>query len=477
LRRQSVISAAVTTITRTITIAAGVFAPGHVGELTRIVPFELVDGVLEETGAREKRLRLLPSRVGIYFVLAMCLFPRPGYLGIWAKLTAALGGLGLASPSAKALRELRRRIGIAPLKALFETLAGPLGQARTPGARFGRYRTVAFDGCRSLKVPDTRRNRGWLGKMKASLGETGYPVIQLMTLVETGTRALIGAVFGTTATGELDWARKLLHLLDETMLVLMDRGFDAGDFLREVAATKAQFLVRLRSVRRPPVLRHLPDGSFISLIGGVKVRIIEASVTVTCHDGTTYGGVYRLAATLLDHRAYPAEALIALYHERWEHEITYLALRHTLLQGRVLRSGDPAGLEQEMWALLVLYQALRTAITDAVQTVPGTDPDRASYQIAAGTAQDLVTGARNLTGPNGDLAGDIGRAVLANLHGPRRPRVCARRVKSPLSRWNKHPAGKPRTSQRIATITTQVHAGNTSTATRRRQSLTQAAGP
>jgi Insertion element 4 transposase N-terminal/Transposase DDE domain len=477
LRPQSAISAAVTTITTTITVAAGVFAPGHVGELTRVVPFELIDAVLEETGARERRLRLLPSRVGVYFVLAMCLFPRPGYLGIWAKLTAALGGLGLASPSAKALRELRRRIGIAPLKALFETLAGPLGQRCTPGARFGRYRTVAFDGCKSLKVPDTRRNRSWLGKMKASLGETGYPVIQLMTLVETGTRALAGAVFGTTATGELDWARKLLHLLDATMLVLMDRGFDAGDFLAEVAATKAQFLVRLRSVRRPPVLAHLPDGSFISLIGGVKVRIIEASVTVTCHDGTTYGGVYRFATTLLDHRAYPAPALIALYHERWEHEITYLALRHTLLQGRVLRSGDPAGLEQEMWALLALYQALRTAITDAVATVPGTDPDRASYQIAVETAQDLVTGARNLTGEDGDLAGDIGRAVLANLHGPRRPRVCARRVKSPLSRWNKHPAGKPRTSQRITTITTRLHARNTPTATRRPECVTTASGP
>jgi Insertion element 4 transposase N-terminal len=245
LRPQSVISAALTTITTAVTVAAGVFGPGHVGELTRIVPFELVEAVLEETGAREKRLRLLPSRVGVYVVLAMCLFPRPGHLGIWAKLTAALGGLGLASPSAKALRELRRRIGIAPLKALFEMLAGPLGQPRTPGVMFGRYRTVAFDGCKSLKVPDTVRNRGWLGKMKASLGETGYPVIQLMTLCETGTRALTGAVFGATGTGEQDWARQLLGLLDATMLVLMDRGSDAAGFLAEVAATKAQFLVRL----------------------------------------------------------------------------------------------------------------------------------------------------------------------------------------------------------------------------------------
>jgi Insertion element 4 transposase N-terminal/Transposase DDE domain len=477
LRVQSAISTAVTTITKTITVAAGVFAPGHLGELTRIVPFELADGVLDEAGARERRLRLLPSRVGVYFVLALGLFPGSGYLRVWAELTAALDGLGLAVPSARALRDLRRRIGIAPVKVLFEVLAGPLGQPRTPGVMFGRYRTVAFDGCKSLKVPDTPRNRSWLGKMKASLGETGYPVIQLMTLVETGTRALAGAVFGTTADGELDWARKLLHLLDARMLVLMDRGFDAGEFLAEVAATRAQFLVRLTSTRRPPVLARLPDGSVLSLIGGVKVRIITASVTVTCHDGTSYGDSYRLATTLLDHRAYPAGALIRLYHERWEHEITYLALRHTLLQGRVLRSGDPAGLRQEMWALLALYQALRIAITDAIQTVPGTDPDRASYQIAIHTAQMLVTGARNIVTGAADLAGGIGRAVLASLHPPRRPRVCARRVKSPLSRWNKHPPGKPRTNLKITSVTTAVSRYRDEKKTRRRRSLTPAPGP
>ena len=474
---QSAISAAVTTITKTITVAAGVFAPGHLGELTQVVPFELADGVLSDARAAGRRLRMLPSRAGLYFVLALGLFPQAGYLGVWGKLTAALDGLGLAVPSAKALRDLRRRVGAAPVRALFEALAGPLAWPRTPGVCFGRYRTVAFDGCKSLKVPDTGRNRAWLGKMNAALGETGYPVIQLMTLVETGTRALIGAAFGSAADGEVTWARRLLHLLDATMLVLLDRGFDAGEFLREVAATKAQFLVRLTSVRRPPVIGRLPDESVLSVIGGVKVRIIEAAVTVTCHDGTRYGGTYRLATTLLDHRAYPAAALIRLYHERWEHEITYLALRHTLLQGRVLRSEDPAGLEQEMWALLALYQALRIAVTDAVQTLPGTDPDRASYQIAVETAQATVTQARNILPSTADLVGSIGRAVLANLHPPRRPRVCARRVKSPLSRWNKHPAGKPRTCQRITKITAEVRAGDPSPATRRRKCVTTVSGP
>ena len=477
MRSQSAIRAAVTTVTTTITIAAGVFAPGHVGELTRIVPFELVDAVLEETGARERRLRLLPSRVGVYFVLAMCLFPQPGYQGVWCKLTAGLRVLGLTVPSGKALRDLRRRIGSSPVKRLFEILAGPLGQPRTPGIMFGRYRTVSFDGCKSIKVPDTAKNRAWLGKQNASNGETGYPALALMTLVETGTRALLGAVFGPVGDGETGQARELLPLLDKTMLLLMDRGFDGGQFLAAVAATKAQFLVRLTSTRRLPVLRHLPDGSFLSVIGGVKVRIITAAVTVTCHDGTTYGGVYRLATTLLDHRAYPADPLMTLYHERWEHEVTYLALRHTLLQGRVLRSGDSAGIEQETWALLALYQALRTAVTDAVQSVPGTDPDRASYQIAVETAQNLLTTAQNITDPGGDLTGDIGRAVLAGLHGPRRPRVCARKVKSPLSRWNKHPDGKPRATYRITGITAHVDARHHQPATRRRKSVTTAKGP
>jgi hypothetical protein len=198
--------------------------------------------------------------------------------------------------------------------------------------------------------------------------------------------------------------------------------------------------LRARCGARPARGRRLRHPRlFLSLIGGVKVRIITAEVTVTCHDGTTYGGSYRLAATLTDHRAWPAEALIALYHERWQHEITYLALRHTLLAGRVLRSRDPEGLKQEMWALLALYQALRIAITDAIVTVPVTDPDRASYQIAVDTAQAMVAQARGVVTGTADLAGGIGRAVLASLQPPRRPRVCARRVKSPLSRWNKHP--------------------------------------
>ena len=107
---------------------------------------------------------------------------------MWAKLIAGLDAGLRVSVSGKTLRDLRRRVGAAPLRALFEVLAGPVAQPTTPGVRYGRYRTVAFDGCVSIKAPDTGRNRSWLGKMRATNGVTGYPVVELTTLVETGTR-------------------------------------------------------------------------------------------------------------------------------------------------------------------------------------------------------------------------------------------------------------------------------------------------
>jgi hypothetical protein len=291
--------------------------------------------------------------------------------------------------------------------------------------------------------------------MKAALGVTGYPAVELMTLVETGTRALIGAVFGPPATGETDYARQLLHLLTPGMLVLADRGFDAGPFLAEVAA-RAQFLVRLGSRRRMPVMARLDDGSFLSRIGELTVRVIEAHVTVTCADGTTWTGSYRLATTLLEHRRYPAMTLIRLYHERWEHEVAYLALRHTLLAGRVLRSGDPPGLEQEIWALLVLYQALRRAMVTAAETVPGTDPGRASFTIALETARETLIQAAGVVTDGTDLTGRIGRAVLDGLLEPRRPRVSVRKIKSPLSRWNKADPHRPQHSTPVTSLAVTV---------------------
>jgi Insertion element 4 transposase N-terminal len=309
LRTQS----ATTTITRAVTVAAGMFAPGHLGELTQYLPFELVDDALEQTKTVQRRLRDLPSRVGVYFLLALGMYPRLGYARVWAKLTAGLAGMAVPCPSEKALRDLRRRLGPAPLKALFEVAAGPLAQPGTPGARFAGLRTVAFDGCNSLKVPDTSRNRWWLGRIRYRMGFAGYPTLRLMALAETGTRGLLGAALGSAADrDEATAARRLLPLLRPGMLILLDRAFDANAFLGEVAATGAMLLARAKSTRHPSVLGHLPDGSYLSYLDGLQVRIIEATLTMTGADGSRVRDGYRLITTLMDHRRFPSAAVVRL---------------------------------------------------------------------------------------------------------------------------------------------------------------------
>jgi len=232
---------------------------------------------------------------------------------LWDKLTAGLAGAPcLPKPSEKALRDVRRRLGPAPLKALFEVVAGPLAQPRTPGAG-----TVAFDGLNSLKIPDTDRNRPWAGKIRHRLGLAGYPALWVMALAETGTRGLLGATLGSAADrDETGLARRLLPLLGPGMLVLLDRAFDSNAFLAQVAAIGAVPLARAMSTRKPLVLAHLPDGSYLSCLDRLHVRIIEAEIAMTGADGTCIADSYRLITTLADHRAYPADALIRLYHER-----------------------------------------------------------------------------------------------------------------------------------------------------------------
>ena len=462
------LQSAISTFTRSITVAEGVFAPGHLGELTRYLPFELVDAVLAETGRVEQRLRALPSRVGVYLVLALGLFP-VSLPGVWGKLTAGLAGLpglALADPSEKALRDLRRRVGVAPLKALFEVVAGPLAQPGTSGVRYRHLRTVAFDGCGSIKVPDSERNRGWLGRIKYRLAWAGYPTVMLMALAETGTRGLLGAVFGPgtgPGSSETAYATRLLPLLDKTMLLLADRAFDGNDFLAAVA-TRSHFLIRAKSTRRPPVLAVLPDGSFLSLVGGVRVRVIDADVKVTAADGAVHADRYRLITGLLDHRTDPAGQLVRLYAERWEVESAFYSLRHTMLAGHVMRSRDPLGVEQELWAHLVLYQVLRTAMVAAAESRPGTDPDRVSFTLALESAREQALLARGIvdTGQDSDLVGDIGRTVLARLLDKRRPRFSVRKVKSPISRYHARPKGddRPLTSTDITRIDVLVHVGS-----------------
>jgi hypothetical protein len=437
-------------ITRTITVAQGRFAPGHLGELTQHLPFEMVDEALRATRTVQSRLRDLPSRVVVYLLLAACLFPEVGYLGVWRKLTAALAGLPTATPTASALAQARRRLGPAPLRWLFDLLRGPVaapGQCRT---WWRGLLVCAIDGT-TLTVPDSPPMLARFTKQRGNHGGTGYPQIRLVALLACGTRTVIDAVSGPTTTGETSYAPRLLPSLKAGMILLADRNFGAKDLIGDIAATGADVLVRLKNGRVMPTLARYPDGSYLSMLGTLRVRVIECEITIATTAGR-HTGTYRLATTLTDHHQYPAGELIRLYHERWEIETAYLELKSTILGGRVLRARTPTGIEQEIYALLITYQLLRTAMADATHTRPDTDPDRASFTIAYQTARDQIIHAANvITGTVIDLVGTIGRHILANLLPARRLRVCPRIVKRAISKYQARGPNIDRTSYK-ATI-------------------------
>lgn len=225
--------------------------------------------------------------------------------------------------------------------------------------------------------------------------------------------------------------------------------------LRDIAATGTQFLVRSSARRCPTPHRHLPDGSYLARLGyGVlspllEVRIIEAAVTITLADGTIRRETWRLMTSLLDHTRYPARELMALYHQRWQAETTYFSIKTTMLDGRVLRSRSLTGIDQEVYALLTVYQALIRIAGDTATTHRGLDMDRISFTVLLQTAADLVTTANEIlpTSPI-TLISAIGRAALQDLLPAwRRPRVKARTRKNPTSKYGPNTGGHPSPAQ------------------------------
>jgi transposase IS4-like protein/DDE family transposase len=416
-----------------VTVAAGVFAPGHLGELTRLVPFEMVDDVLATTRRTQARVRLLPARVVMYLLLAGCLFTELGYLQVWSKLTSGLAGLPLASPSGSALRQARQRLGPQPVRALFDLLRGPAATSATQ-IRWRGLLLAVIDGT-FLTVADSAANTGRYAKQRCNNGGSGYPQLRLSALLSCGTRSVLDAVFDPVSVGELDQARRLARSLQPGMLLLADRNYAAADLVTTLAATGAHLLIRCKNGRKLPVLRRHHDGSFSSIIGGIPIRVIDAQISITTTTGT-HTGDYRLLTTLLDPGTHPAGELVTLYHQRWEIETAYLELKSSVLGGRVLRARTPDGIQQEVYALLSVYQLLRTAMVDATDSRPGLDPDRASFTTALNTARDQIVQAAGIIADTViDLVGVIGTHVLAQLLPDRRLRTKTRMIKRSNSKY------------------------------------------
>lgn len=469
--------------------AGDVSGLGQLGELTALVPAELVDGVLDATRRGERRVRLLSARAVVYFVLAMALFPQDGYQGVWSHVVAGVGGGPGRFPSASALRQARDRLGVGPLAELFARVRGPIAEGGTRGAWWRGLRVMAWDGT-ELEVPDSRANAELYGYPGSRRGRAGYPQVRLLALVECGTRAMADCVWGPLSGGEATLAARLARALEPGMLLLADRNFDGFALWGRAAATGAHLLWRANTKRRLlPVLRELPDGSYLSVLPdpahghrwdawrrrgtlpeGHHVRVVQYEVTTTTSNGTR-SEPYTLITTLLDPQRHPAAELAALYRERWQIETAFHGLKTTLRGSRtVLRSQSPARIDQELHAYLIVYQLLqrcrhRTALTARI------DPDRVSFKVAMRTARQTVIRAATLPAPTTATA--IHHALTRELLPPhRRTRVSPRAVKRPVSPFAQRQLPKLRTHGR-----TTLQATYTITITTPQTPLTNSPSP
>jgi hypothetical protein len=392
-----------------------------VGVLTRIVPRDLVDEVVAETGSREKRSRLLPAHVVVYYVLALGLFFGESYEEVMRRLVGGLRFLRNWSgswkvPTSSAISQARVRLGEAPLEELFHRVAVPIARPGTRGAWFRSWRVMAIDGV-VLDAPDTPENNAEFDHASGGKGEGAFPVVRIVGLAECGTHAIVAASLGTWRTGEQSLTPALLPALEPDMLVLADRGFYSYKLWTAALETGAALVFRVGDRMRFPVIEVYPDGSYRSVLldpkqqspvrklakrrgdgphgdlsileeRGLACRVVEYSIETA----TGLSDTICLITSIMDPQAAPSYELAALYHERWEFELSLREIEiHQMGHGRVLRSKTPAMVRQEIWGILLAHYAIRHLMHEAADTAD-VDPDRLSFIRSLRLIRRQITG-------------------------------------------------------------------------------------
>jgi hypothetical protein len=487
-----------------------VLSRAGIGVLGWVIAPDLVDEAVGDGLAWEMRLRLLPSRLGVYFVLGLCLFSHLPYGQVLREMTSgletALAASGWRVPASTALTGVRRRVGEKPLESLFRRLCPAPGPGRSPWSHICGLLAVAWDGT-TVDAEDSQACTAAFGKPGAGgrrpPGQqpgpgtaAAYPQLRLVALVACGTRALLDAAFGPArgkGTGERALAGQLLGSLRPGMLLLADRNFYSYQLWNAAAATGAQLLWRVKAGTCLPVVRELPDGSWLAHINdpravqarvhkngkrrrrgsarpadttplpGITVRVIEFILTVTTDDGGSRTERYRLITTLTSWQACPAADLAAGYARRWAIETGYREFKTYLRgPGRRLRSQTPDLARQELWAYLIIYQAIRVIIARAAAGA-GLDPDRISFTATLHAARRTIPAARaSMTTALARTEAEILTSSVPQREGRIYPRAVSKPVSPYLSR-RARPGPISQHAQYTITTTTPAKPASTHT--------------
>jgi hypothetical protein len=294
-------------------------------------------------------------------------------------------------------------------------------------------------------VPDTPANERAFGRPAGSRAPAAFPQARALSLCETGSHVLWRSLIKPCSCGEVTMAHHLLRSLQKDMLLLWDRNFLSYQTVAEVRRSGAHLLARIKSNLIFEPIRVLDDGSYLAKLyrspadrrkdrDGIVVRIIEYTFDDPGRPGS--GEPHRLLTTLLDDALDPAEALIVLYHERWEEELTIDELK-THQRGRpVLRSQTPGGVVQELYGLLLGHYVIRVLMQEAA-AVNGIDPQRLSFtgtlKILRCRLPECAASRRGLRRWYRDLVAEVAEEVLEG----RRDRINPRVIKRKMSNWRK----------------------------------------
>ena len=360
------------------------------GVVAKTFPLEKIRASLAASGKESVRQRDLPAHVVVYYVIALALYMQSSYREVLRCLLEGIQwlvepGAGISVAGNSGISQARTRLGWEPVRQLHDEVVRPVAVAATKGAWYRAWRLISVDGS-TLDVADEKGNNEAFGRPGASRGESAYPKIRFVSLVENGTHVLFGSRMADYATSEVALAKTVLPSLGKGMLCLADRGFFGFEMWKQAAATGADLLWRVRKNIHLPCEKRLPDGSYLSRIypsqqdqrrgrNGIVVRVIEYHLEGV--EGAE--PLYRLATTILDHELAPAAELAALYHERWEIETAFDELK-THLRGAhiVLRSKTPDLVRQEFYGLLMAHFAVRGLMHEAALRADK-DPDRLSF--------------------------------------------------------------------------------------------------
>ena len=389
------------------------------GVLADLISRDFIEDCLDETGKREQRTRLLPAHVMVRFCLAMCLFSDDDYEEVMRKLVGSLKSMRSWSdnwrvPTTSAITQARQRLGSEPLRLLFERIAEPVAGRGTRGAWLWGRRVMSMDGF-LLDVPDTDDNLEEFGRRNNGGHPGAFPQALIVALGESGTHAIVDAAIGRGQGGdERALAAQLLPSIRPDMLVTADRNFYSFALWNRFRSTGADLVWRVSSGLKLPVLRWLPDGSYLSVVmdsrvrgarraralaaarsGGeldpdeaVVVRVVEYEVANRESDDDE---LICVITSVLGPTEVSAVEIAAAYHERWECEGLIDEVKtHQRGSGRVLRSKSPDMVYQEIWALLLSHYGVRRLMCRAADEAD-VDPDRLSFTRSLRIVRRQVT--------------------------------------------------------------------------------------